>query len=215
VFATLRPTMRTHAGLAARSAALASRSAAERAAVAAVRADRRRRLSQLEVGALPLLRGISDGTLDPANPAVRERCARHAAELRRALAGRSRAAGLLAELEPALRSAAARGLPVEIQVVGQPGRPVPEVTAAAVAAVDGTLSALPPHPVLLTLLADGDDVELFVAFERPPPNAPDLSALQQRVPAAAQWRAALDVNDDGAGCLEVRWRNAGSAAASG
>jgi hypothetical protein len=212
VFATLRPTMRTHAGLAARSAALASRSAAERAAVAAVRADRRRRLDLLEVEALPLLRGIADGILDPADPAVRERCARHAADLRRVLTDQSRAAGLLAELEPALRSAAARGLPVEVQVVGVPGRPAPEVAAAALAAVDSTLSALPPHPVrdpvLLTVLAAGDDVELYVAFECPPPTAPDLSALQQRVPAAAQWSAAFDVNDAGAGCLEVRWRNA-------
>jgi hypothetical protein len=219
VFATLRPTMRTHAGLAARSAALASRSAAERAAVAAVRADRRRRLSRLEVEALPLLCGIADGTLDPADPAVRDRCARQSGDLRRVLADQSRAAGLLADLEPALRSAAARGLPVEVQVVGQPGRPVTEVAAAVLAAVDSTLSALPPHPVrspvLLTVLAGGDDVELYVAFERPPPAAPDLSALQQRVPAAARWRAALDVSDAGPGCLEVRWRNGASAAASG
>jgi hypothetical protein len=218
VFATLRPTMRTHAGLAARSAALASRSAAERAAVAAVRADRRRRLGLLEVEALPLLRGIADGSLDPGDPAVRERCARHAADLRRVLADRSRAAGLLAELEPALRSATARGLPVEVQVIGQPERPAPEVTEAALAAVDGTLSALPPHPVsspvLLTVLAAGDDVELYVAFERPPPIPPDLSALQQRVPAEARWRAALDVSDAGVGCLEVRWRNSASAAAT-
>ena len=149
--------------------------------------------------------------LDPADPAVRERCARHAADLRRVLTDQPRAAGLLAELEPALRSAAARGLPVEVQVVGEPGRPAPEVAAAALAAVDSTLSALPPHPVrdpVLTVLAAGDDVELYVAFECPPPTAPDLSALQQRVPAAAQWSAAFDVNDAGAGCLEVRWRNA-------
>jgi len=55
-----------------------------------------------------------------------------------------------------------------------------------------------------------DDVELYVAFECPPPAAPDLSALHQRVPAAAQWSAVFDVNDAGAGCLEVRWRNAAS-----
>jgi len=207
--------MRTHARLAARRAALASRSAAEREAVAAVRADRRHRLGVLEVEALPLLRGIAEGTLDPADPVVRERCARHAADLRRVLADQPRAAGLLAELEPALRSAAARGLPVEVQVVGEPCRPVPEVAAAALAAVDTTLSALPPHPVLLTVLAAGDDVELYVAFDRPPPAAPDLSVLRRCVPAAARWSAALDVNDGGPGCLEVRWRNSPSAAESG
>lgn len=214
VFATLRPTMRTHAGLAARSAALASRSAAERAAVAAVRADRRRRLSLLEIEALPLLRGIADGTLNPADASVRERCARHAADLRRALACEPpRAAGLLAELEPALRSAAARGLPVEVRVVGEPRRPAPEVAAAALAAVDSMLTALPPHPVLLTVLAAGDDVELYVAFDRAPPAAPDLAPLRERVPAGAHWSAAIDVNDAGPGCLELRWRNAASATA--
>ena len=217
VFATLRPTMRTHAGLAARSAALASRSAAEREAVAAVRADRRRRLGVLEMEALPLLRGIAEGSVDPADPGVRERCARLSADLRRVLADHPRA-GLLAELQPALRSAAARGLPVEVQVIGEPRRPLPEVAAAALAAVDSTLSALPPHParnpVLLTVLAADDDVELYVAFDRPPPDAPDLSALRRRVPAAAGWSAVLDVNDAGPGCLEVRWRNEPSAAAS-
>jgi hypothetical protein len=218
VFATLRPTMRTHAGLAARSAALASRSAAEREAVAEVRAERRRRLGMLEMAAMPLLRGIAEGTLDPADPALQDRCASLSADLRRVLAARPPAAGLLAELEPALRSAAARGLPVEVQLVGEPRRPVPEIAAAALAAVDSTLSALPPHPVrspvLLTVLAADEEVELYVAFERSPPAAPDLSALRQRVPAAARWSATLDVSDAGPGCLEVRWRNEPSPAAS-
>jgi hypothetical protein len=209
VFAALRPTMRTHAQLAARRAALASRSAAERAAVAAVRGERSKRLGLLEMAALPLLREIAAGTLDPADPHVRERCARHAAELRRALADGPRGAdALLAELAPALRSAAGRGLPGEVRVVGAPGRPVPEVAAATLAAVDGVLSALPPHPVLLAVLAGGGDVELYVTFGLPPAGAPDLTALGQRVPAAACWSAGLELSDGGGGCLEVRWRNA-------
>ena len=215
VFATLRPTMHTHAQLAARRAALASRSAAERAAVAAVRDDRRRRLSLLEMAALPLLRAVADGTLNPADARVRERGARHAAEIRRALADHPRGgAELLAELEPALRRAAARGLPVEVQVVGDPGRSSPEVAGAALAAVDSVLSTLPPHPVMLTVLAAGDSVELYVTFDRPPPTAPDLAALKRRVPAIARWSAIFDVNDAGAGCLEVRWRNAALSAVS-
>jgi hypothetical protein len=215
VFAALRPTMHTNAQLATRRAALASRSAAERAAVAAVRDDRRRRLSLLETAALPLLRAIADGTLNPADARMRERCARHAAELRRALADQPRSgAGLLAELEPALRCAAARGLPVEVQVVGEPGRPAPEVAGAALAAVDSVLSALPPHPVLLTVLAAGDSIELYVTFDRPPPTAPDLAALKRRVPAIARWSAIFDVNDAGAGCLELRWQNAALSAVS-
>ena len=126
VFAAMRPTWRTHARMAARRVRLASRTAAERAAVAAVREDRRARLALLELEALPLLRGIADGTLDAADDEVRERCARHAAVLRRALTDRPPDAGeLLAGLEPVVRAARAQGLPIEVQVVGDPGRPGP------------------------------------------------------------------------------------------
>src|SRR5262249_57225024 len=99
VFAALRPALRTHAGIAVRRAVLASRSAAERAAVAAIGELRRGRLELLELEALPLLRGIADGTLDPASSAVRQRCAEDAATLRRAPVGRiSPAAGRVAGL---------------------------------------------------------------------------------------------------------------------
>jgi signal transduction histidine kinase len=205
-FAALRPALRAHARTAARGAALASRSAAKRAVAAAVRQDRRRRLALLEAEALPLLRAIADGTLDPADREVRERCARHAATLRRALADRPRqAGGVLAELEPALRAARARGLPVEVQVVGDPGLLMREVAGATLAAVDGVMSALPPHPVTLTVLASGADVELYVTFDRPPQPTPDVAELRRTVPATAHWQAAVDVDDTGAGCLEVRW----------
>ncbi len=209
IFAALRPTWRTSAGIAARRAALTSRLAAERAAAAAVHEDRRERLALLEVDALPLLRGIADGELDPADSDVRERCTRHAAALRRALADRPQdAGGLLAELQPALRTARARGMPAEVQVVGDPGRPAPEVAAATLAAVDAVLGAIPPHPVLLTVLASADDVELYVTFDRAPGAAPDVTRLRRTVPAAARWHATVDVDDSGAGCLEVRWRKA-------
>jgi hypothetical protein len=209
IFAALRPTWRTSAGIAARRAALTSRLAAERAAAAAVHEDRRERLALLEVDALPLLRGIADGELDPADSDVRERCTRHAAALRRALADRPQdAGGLLAELQPALRTARARGMPAEVQVVGDPGRPAPEVAAATLAAVDAVLGAIPPHPVLLTVLASADDVELYVTFDRAPGAAPDVTRLRGTVPAAARWHATVDVDDSGAGCLEVRWRKA-------
>jgi hypothetical protein len=212
VFGAMRPAVRTQAAMAARRAALMSRAAAESAAADAVRADRRERLALLESEALPLLRGIAGGTLDAAGRDVRERCARYAATLRRALADRAPAAGgLLSELEPALRSAAARGLLTEVQVIGDPGRPGREVADATLAAVDGVLRALPPHPVTLTVLAAGDDVELYVAFVQPPRDAPEMTELAMTeliaaVPAAARWSVTVDVEDSGAGCLEVRWR---------
>jgi hypothetical protein len=206
VFAALRPTWRTQAGMAARRGELASRSAAERAAAEAVHEDRRRRLAVLEADALPLLRGIADGTLDPAAREISERCAQHAATLRRALVDRAQQAeGLLAELEPALRAARARGLPVEVQVVGDPGRPMREVAGATLAAVDSVMSALPPHPVTLTVLASGEDVELYVAFEQALRETPDVTELRRQVPASARWRATVDLDESGGGCLEVRW----------
>jgi signal transduction histidine kinase len=212
VFAALQPTVHTHAVMAVQRAALASQSAAERAAAAAVLQDRRERLVLLEAEALPLLRGIADGTLDPAGREVRERCARHAATLRRVLADRPQAAGeVLAELEPALSAARARGLPVEVQVVGDPGCPIREVAGATLAAVSGVMAALPAHPVTLTVLASDDDVELYVTFARPPLHTLDVAELQLTVPATARWRSTVDIDDTGAGCLEVRWWKAAPA----
>jgi hypothetical protein len=212
VFAAMRPTWRTHARMAARRVRLASRSAAERAAVAAVQEDRRGRLALLEMEALPLLRGIADGTLDAADGEVRERCARHAAALRRALTDRPPdAADLLAELQPAVRAARARGLWIEMQVVGDPRPPGGDVARAVRAAVGLLISALPPQPVTLTVLASGGDVELYLAFHTPPPVTPDLSGLQPKQAAPAGWRATIDVDETGAGCLELRWRQGVSA----
>jgi hypothetical protein len=212
VFGALRPVTAAYARLTARRSALVSQSASERAAAAAVRADQGKRLALLEAEALPLLRGIAGGTLAVTDPEVRQRCASYAATLRRALVDRAGdAGGLLAELAPVLSFASDRGTPAEVQVVGDPGSPPQAVTSATVAAVDGVLRALPPHPVTLTVLADEEDVELFVTFDQPPGTVPDLAALNQAVPAATRWHAAVEVGDTGSGCLEVRWR-AGAAA---
>ena len=209
VFAALRPALRTHADMAVRRAALASRSAAERAAVAAIGAARRSRLSLLEVETLPLLRGIADGTLDPADGAVRRRCAEHAATLRRALVDRAQS-GLLDGLEPVLAAARARNVVVEVQAIDDPGRPSEDVMGATVAAVGRVLRALPPQLVILTVLRSGDEAEMFVIFERTPvldvgELVRDVAGLGSAVPAAA-WRAVLEAEDGGPGCLEVRWR---------
>ncbi len=213
VFAGLRPTLRIQADVAARRATLASTSAAERAAAAAVRADRERRFALLEVEALPLLRGIADGTLDPADRAVQQRCAAHASALRHSLVDRPPVAGgLLAGLEPALSAARARGLLVEVQLVGDPGEPGPEVAGAALAAIDRVLGALAPVPVTLTILSSGDDAEVYLTFGGPltaapdRPDLPSLTDLGRALPAAAGWRACVDVDETGTGCLELGWR---------
>jgi hypothetical protein len=210
-FAALRTTFRTHAQVAARRAALASRSAAERAAARAIGTDRLARLALLEAQVLPLLRGIADGAADPADDRVRAQCRDRAAALRRALVDRTAGRSpLLTELEPALRAAAARGLPVEIQVVGDPGRPGPQVAVATRRAVERTLAALPLQPVVLTVLDCTGAVELYLVFDTPPSSPPDLADLRAGVPAPIGWDAAVDIDDCGGcgGCLEVRWRQA-------
>ena len=209
-FAALRPTLAVHTSMAARRALLASKSAAERAAAAAVLQDRQSRLARLEAEALPLLRGIADGTLDPTARDVRERCARHAAVLRHALTDRAPGpAGLVAGLQPALRAASARGLLVNVQVIGDPGIPAPEVAHAILATVDAVISALPPHQIMLTVLAAGEDVELYVTFSEPLRATPDLARLAPDGPAAARWHCAVTAEQTGTGCLEISWRKDG------
>ena len=208
-FAVLRPTLAMHISIAARRASLASSSVAERAAAAAVQEDRRSRLALLEMEALPLLRGIAEGTLDPAADEVRERCARHAAVLRHSLTDRvPDDGGLLARLEPALRVAGARGLLVTVQAIGDPGVPSPGVARAVLAAVDAALGELPPHQVMLTVLGSGDDGELYLTFSEPLRVTPDVASFGRDLPAAAHWHAALTIEQNGTGCLEINWRKA-------
>lgn len=212
-FAALRPTMAMHTHMTARRASLASRSVAERAAAAAVLADRRSRLALLEMEVLPLLRGIADGTQDPAAGDVRERCARHAAVLRHSLTGRAPSTGeLVAGLEPALQAASVRGLLVNVQVIGDPGIPPPEVAPAILATVGAVISALAPQQVMLTVLASGDDVELYVTFSEPSRVIPDVARFGRDVPVSARWHATVSAEDTGTGCLEISWRKAGGAA---
>lgn len=206
-FAALRPTIAVYTAMITRRASLASRSRAERAAAAAVLEDRRSRLALLEMDALPLLRGIADGTVDPSAGEVRERCARHAAALRHSLTDRApHGGGLVAGLEPALQAAKTRGLLVHVQVLGEPGIPEPPVAQAILAAVDAVISALPPQQVVLTVMASGDGVELYMTFGEPPRVIPDVARFGRDVPAAARWRASVTAEQTGvAECLEISW----------
>jgi len=222
-FAALRPTLDTHVTMAVRQAALANRAAAERAAAAAIKQERRGRLAVLEEEALPLLRGIADGTLDPADAGVREQCARHAAVLRDVLTdgapggasgggpGGTPGGKLLAALQPTLRAAGERGLPVTVQLIGDPGSPAAPIARAVLAAIEAVLGALPPHQTRLTVLAAGDDIELYLIFSAPLRATPDLTRIGNDVPAAAGWHAALNVTETGGGFLEVSWRKDGAA----
>jgi hypothetical protein len=206
-FNALRPTMEANASSSAQRAALASKSAAEHAAAVAVLQDRRDRLALLEIEALPLLRAIADGTLNPAADDVRERCAQHAAALRHSLADRVAGAdGLLSALDPVLKAASARGVLVDIRVIGDPGIPSPAVSRAVVATVQAVFGALASHQVVLTVLAPGDDVELYVTFDEPLRETADMTRFGQEVPAATRWQATIAGDETGAGYLRITWR---------
>ena len=206
-FAALRPTLAMHTRISARRAALACRVAAERAAADAVLAERRSRLAWLEREALPLLRGIAEGRLDPADAAVREQCARHARALRNSLTGPApEAGGLVAALGPALRAAEARGLPVNVQVIGDPGVPSPDVARAVLATVDGVLGVLAPAQAMLTVIAPGEGVELYLTFGGPLPAGIDVARYGRDLPAAAGWHAAATAQEAGPSCVEISWR---------
>jgi hypothetical protein len=208
-FTALRPTMALHARIAAQRAWLASRSAAERAAAAAVLQDRRDRLALLEVEALPLLRAIAVGAVNPAGDDVRGQCAQQAAALRHSLIDRApRADGLLSGLEPVLKAAGARGLLADVRVIGDPGIPPPTLFQAIAETVEAVCGALPPHQVVLTVLAPGDDVELYVTFTEPLREPVDMARFGQRVPAAARWHATIASDQSGTGYLQISWRKA-------
>ncbi|MGH3164417.1 MAG: hypothetical protein ACRDN0_00795, partial [Trebonia sp.] len=76
----------------------------------------------------------------------------------------------------------------------------------ALATLEAVLSALSPRQVTLTVIASGDQVELYLPFGAPPLAVPGLTPFGLEVPAAACWRAAVSAADDGEGCLEVSWR---------
>jgi hypothetical protein len=112
-----------------------------------------------------------------------------------------------------------RNVPVEVQLIGDPGDPGEDVVRATVAAVGQVLRALPPQPVILTVLGagsgSGDEAEMYLTFERPPVALCDVAGLGGAVPAGAAWRAALEAEDDGPGCLEIRWQEKGEGEAGG
>ena len=95
-------------------------------------------------------------------------------------------------------------------MIGDPGDPGEDVVRATVAAVGQVLRALPPQPVMLTVLGagsgSGDEAEMYLTFERPPDATCDVTGLGGAVPAGSAWQAALEAEDDGPGCLEIRWR---------
>ncbi len=84
-------------------------------------ADYERRYARLRAEAVPLLSGLADGSLDPNDDQVRDRCAIEAARMRVLFAERDTAADpLIHELRAGLDVAERRGVTVDLAVRGRP-----------------------------------------------------------------------------------------------
>lgn len=115
--------LRRVAGSAAHASAAAQRTRTRRAIARRVHEDRRRRYAEVAATARPLLAGLADGTLDPADADVARRCAVEAARLRRLFAESDETDDpLLHEVRACVDVAERRGVPVE--VVSQGSWPV-------------------------------------------------------------------------------------------
>lgn len=79
---------------------------------------------------------------------------------------------------------------------------VPLAVTPGVAFAAGT--ALAPATVLVTGNPRG--ASLVLTFERPPSAGWDVAGPEQALRAEAEWRAVLEAEGTGPGCLEVHWR---------
>ncbi len=184
--------------IAAGQAAAAVRSehaALERAATAEiVQAARRARWLTLAEGALPLVAELADGTADPGDEEVRQRCAVQAARLRRLLAESDEVPGsLLHELHASADVAERRGVAIQIETAG-PLPPVPGparrvITDAAIAILT---AARTQARITLVSVAAGIAVS-FVADAGAPvplPVAGEGVALDQQLDGGRLWAEA-------------------------
>jgi hypothetical protein len=126
-------------GTAARTAAQERELATANRIAGELHADRRRRYADVATTLVPLLEGLRDGTLSPADPAVRRRCAVESARLRRLLAEGDDVPDALAhELRACADAAQRAGVAVQLSVCGEgppPALPVRRALADPVTAL--------------------------------------------------------------------------------
>ncbi|HEY6748771.1 MAG TPA: ATP-binding protein, partial [Mycobacteriales bacterium] len=193
--------------LAARAVAATARSAGATAAAAAgvrrrrqiadrLHADRRRRYGMVRRSVTPLLAGLADGTLDPADRRVRHDCAVEASRLRRLFAETDDVAEpLLHELRACSYIADQRGVVVDLQTTGR----LPDLdrdarrvlTEAPLLALAGA-----ERHARITVLARSDEVAVSVLVDGT--GSPDGAAGGPEVTVTAL--------DGGERWVEARWR---------
>lgn len=146
-------------------------------------ADHLRRYRELSATALPLLGGIADGSLDPADPLVRQRCAIETSRLRRLFAEHDETADpLVHELRACLDLAERGGLPVRFAVRGRPLPLTPQVRRALTEPVLVALAGA-RGDARVTLVRDPERVRVGVVTAAP--EADDASAARGPAPRPA------------------------------
>lgn len=157
--------------------------------------DREERYGRLRDSVLPLLRGVGDGSLSPADQGVQRRAALEAARLRRLFAEEGDVADPLAvELGSLVDVVEQRGVEVRFSATGQ--RPVPP-PAACRALVDGVAPALlaARRSARVTLSAAGADVLVGVVVDVAGITPPEVSGEISAVVVEAEQQT----------WVEVRW----------
>jgi hypothetical protein len=128
--------------------------------------DREERYAGLRESVLPLLRGVGDGTLSPAAPAVQRRAAVEAARLRRLFAEEGDVSDPLAtELGALVDLVERRGADVRFVVRGHRPVPPPPARRALLEAV-GTVLLAVRRSARVTLSPAGDGVAVSVVADR-------------------------------------------------
>ena len=144
--------------------------------------DHELRYADLATTVVPLLEGLADGQLDPAEASVRRRCAAQAARMRRLLGEDATVPDLLVqELRAGIELAERTGVAVSFADYG--ARPEPpaaarrRLTEPAVAALSTARG-----PVRLTIAGTGDAVTVSVIAQcDPPPELPDGDGVRRSV----------------------------------
>ncbi|WP_018680541.1 hypothetical protein [Actinokineospora enzanensis] len=166
---------------------------------AALHGKRRERLAELDQSAVPLLRGLADGVLDPEDPGVQRACAIEAARLRRLFAEVEDVANpLMHELAHCADVAERRGVIVDLEFAGAWSLPDRSLRRAltqaplevlATARTSARVTALgTPGLLTISVVADCGEIEL---------TDPDHEGIEVE-----------KFRQDDLTWVEVRWRTA-------
>lgn len=149
------------------------------AVVSAAHRRRTQRIAELSGTTVPLLTGLSDGSLVPSDPAVQRRCAIEAARMRRLFAEMDTVENpLLHELRHCTEIAERKGVEVELDARGQ--WPMPPMTVRR-DLTDAALTALATADswARVTVVGNADMVSVSVVADcaehtAPSPTTPDV-----------------------------------------